>query len=231
MQGQLFYSFSLILAADAGHGACAKFLVEAGADVNIGGSHWNDSPLSIATRRNYKDIVELLIGARADVNRTNDDRITALFLASEEGHGKCIQALLKAGAHIKMTDKHGRNALFIHLASVRARREIAMLLFAAGETISYDYLKMRKRLPWIPYIRNPESVKCLGLKGICRENIRKHLVETKPPVNLFVKVPLLLLSAVETAYLLYEVSLDDVLEENLVVAPTKVVKKGKGLSS
>ena len=222
---------ALILAADAGHSACVKFLVEAGADVNIGGSHWNDSPLSIATRRNYKDIVELLIGSGADVNRTNDNGITALFWAAEEGHGKCIQTLLKAGAHIKMADKHGRNALFIHLASVRARREIAMLLFAAGETVSYDYLKMRKWLPWIPYIRNPESVKCSSLMEICRENIRKHLVEIKPPVNLFVKVPRLGLSAVETAYLLYEVSLDDVLEENPVVAPTKVVKKGKGLSS
>ena len=227
---ECFNNTALILAADAGHGGCVKILVQAGADVNIGGSYWNDSPLSIATRRNYKDIVETLISAGASVNRTNDNDITALMWAAEEGHGKCIQILLKAGAHIKMTDRHGRNSLLIQLTNVRAKRELAMLLFAAGETVSYDYLKMRKWLSWIPYIENPESVKCLTLKEICRENIRKHSVALEPPVNLFIKVPSLGLSRIEAAYLLYDVSLDDVLEERPVAAVVKrITRKGKGL--
>ena len=66
------------------------------------------------------------------MNRTNDNDITALMWAAEEDHGKCVQMLLRAGAHIIKTDKHGRNSLLIQLANARANREIAMLLFAAG---------------------------------------------------------------------------------------------------
>ena len=88
---------------------------------------------------------------------------------------------------------------------------------------------MREWLSWIPYIKNPESVKCSSLKEICRENIRNHLVALNPPVNLFVKVPSLGLSKIETEYMLYDVSLDNVIEEEPVVAVKKVVRKGKGL--
>ena len=46
------------------------------------------------------------------------------------------------------------------------------------------------------------------LKGLSRETIRKHLLQISP-VNLFCRIPQLQLPDIITAYLLYNMSLED----------------------
>ena len=49
----------------------------------------------------------------------------------------------------------------------------------------------------------------LSLKHLCRESIRKHLLEMDPHTNLFDRVPKLGLSSLLSAYVLYNQTLDD----------------------
>ena len=49
----------------------------------------------------------------------------------------------------------------------------------------------------------------LNLKHICREAIRKHLLDADPHSNLFGRIPRLGLSGCLTEYLLFKQSLDD----------------------
>ena len=76
-----------------------------------------------------------------------------------------------------------------------------MILFAAGETMNPDHAQF-----FLPEIRNENFQLCL--KHLCREAIRKHLLQMSP-VNLFVRAPKLELPTIITDYLLYGVNLDE----------------------
>ena len=72
-----------------------------------------------------------------------------------------------------------------------------MLLYAAGETIDETKVHIPDNL------KPPE----LNLKHLCRETIRKQLIQLSP-VNLFHRVPKLGLPPLLARYVLYSVSLD-----------------------
>ena len=55
------------------------------------------------------------------------------------------------------------------------------------------------------YLKPPE----FSLKHLCRETIRKHLLDIDPLENLFGRIPQLGLPSSLTVYLLYSLSLDD----------------------
>ena len=48
-----------------------------------------------------------MLKAGADVNKTNTDEATPLFIAAQEGHVQVVQKLLKAHADIDKTDCTG----------------------------------------------------------------------------------------------------------------------------
>jgi ankyrin repeat protein len=74
--------------------------------------------------------VQGFISKGADVNANNNDggRITALIVATEEGHKEVVRLLLANGADINVKDKNGETALM--LASYYGRKEIVKLLLA-----------------------------------------------------------------------------------------------------
>ena len=87
------------------------------------------------------------------------------------------------------------------------RKDICRLLFAAGETPD-----------GIPDDEIPDCLKFddlqLGLKHICREVIRKHLLSLDPHTHLFGRVLRLGLPSSLTEYLLYNQTLDDDIDDN-----------------
>lgn len=100
---------ALTLACCGGCYEVAKFLLEAGADPNLGSA---STPLMEAAQEGHLELVQLLIKAGADVNKFYTALITngqntsqnitscesALSLACENGHTDVVAALIKAGA-------------------------------------------------------------------------------------------------------------------------------------
>ena len=77
------------------------------------------------------------------------------------------------------------------------KEEVTKLLFAAGEKvdgITYS----------VPECIRKEIESLLNLKHLCRETIRKHLINIEQHSNLFTRLPQLGLPSSLTTYLLYD---------------------------
>jgi hypothetical protein len=86
---------ALLFAKDA---AAAQALLTLGADPNAAVTT-GETALMQAARFGRKDVLDVLIAARADVNRVHPrDADTALMRAMRSGHDDCIAALRAAGA-------------------------------------------------------------------------------------------------------------------------------------
>ncbi|CAF0726075.1 unnamed protein product [Brachionus calyciflorus] len=106
---------ALTLACCGGCYEVAKFLLEAGADPNLGNA---STPLMEAAQEGHLELVQLLIKAGANVNKfytalitngqNSNQNITscesALSLACENGHTDVVAALIKAGAESDRPD-------------------------------------------------------------------------------------------------------------------------------
>ena len=101
--------------------------------------------------------------------------------------------------------------------NAEVNRTIIMLLFAAGEAVGgatvdrTDWLQSALEEDPVPVPEYIQELKepILCLKHICREVIRKHLMDLDPEENLFIRIPQLNLPNVVSEYLLYDMSLDD----------------------
>ena len=198
-----------------------KILIQGGADVNKFCPYCDETPLMVATSRGNTKITELLLEGGADVNSANSNGYTALMevasrvpiLKSDEyteNYLGCPKILLRYGAKINYVNIDSHNALYCVLhRPIRSSQhsDICRLLFVAGETL--DGITGAK----IPVCLKFDDVK-LELKYICREVIRKHLLNLDPHTHLLSRVPRLGLPSLLTEYLLHEMSLDDDIDDN-----------------
>ena len=195
----------------------ANLLIKAGADVDIVDYDGNTA-LNGAMRLGWAEFVNILIEEGADVNTSNFIENTVLHTAVSEtdpdvdcaGFVESVRSVLRAGIYINMLNEDGLNALSYYAEKSQdllgcpcggqCRKEVAHLMFVAGETVDEDAEE-------IPDHLNAEQR--LRLKHTCRETIRKHLISLDPHTHLFKRVPSLKLPSSLTRYLLYDVSLDD----------------------
>ena len=78
--------------------------------------------------------VKALLAAKADVNATDPDGTTALFLAAQNGHLEVVQALLAAKADVNAKTANGATALFI--SSAYGHLEVVRALLAAKADVN-----------------------------------------------------------------------------------------------
>ncbi|XP_028270083.1 ankyrin repeat and SOCS box protein 6 [Parambassis ranga] len=112
-------SYALFKVAERGLVVAAEILLRYGADLNFEDPVSYYNPLHIAVLRNRPNMVRLLVGHGADIEKR--DRIhesSPSDLASEESERlPCLLTLLDLGADVNAKDKHGKTPLLHALAS------------------------------------------------------------------------------------------------------------------
>ena len=210
-------------AVESNHDVRVEFLIEAGADVNASDTDGRTS-VAHAVWHNHRRCLELLIEAGADVNISNLNGFTPL-MCSAMGCGLVnetdqLKILLSAGANVNKRDRCNQNALQLHISRrhqsvgmlTDSGNETAHLLLVAGEKIDGTTVPVCDRRGNVTdHAPVPAEIirgDPLCLKNICRETIRKRLIEVIPYANLFHKIPQVPLPPVLHSYLLYDESLD-----------------------
>ena len=195
----------LILSSIRCHIDCLDLLLAAGADVNVTDKRGNTALVILSALRDSeaRPGVKSLVEAGADVNHTNMYGDTAFINAAIVRNITHIRHLLKNNAQINKKSADGKTALQKHLlrADLHAHMDVPLILHAAGERYDDDDFEM------FPDILKEQCVQS-QLKHICREAIRKHLLDLHPHQHLFYRVPQLGLPSILVQYLLYNMSLD-----------------------
>ena len=90
----------LFNAADKGHEAELRALIEAGGtDLNKAMKE-GLTLLHVAVLRGHQGVVRVLIEAGADIDKTENGSITPLYVATEKGHEAEVRALIQTGADV-----------------------------------------------------------------------------------------------------------------------------------
>ena len=224
----------LMRALNKRHGKYVNKLIEAGADVNLEDVDGN-TPLSTAALKSQQKYMELLLTLGADVNGRNKNDGTPLMYAVCSEDDTCARALIEAGADVNIADSRGDTALSIAAATGNVKNLLmllqagvhinrgsvvscptayktfktglipvtSMILFAAGER--FDDRNLRAKINTLFDLEECD----LDLKHLCRERLRRHLIDLNPQAHLFNRIQHLGLPPLLNEYLLYDVSLDD----------------------
>lgn len=107
-------------------------LLEAGAKVDTKG--FEQTALIRAAYHERPDMIDILVGAGADVNAVDEDGWTALITAVNWGNKEIVCQLLKAGANVDISDNEGWTPL-MH-AVCKGYEDIIFTLVSAGADIN-----------------------------------------------------------------------------------------------
>jgi ankyrin repeat protein len=122
----------LTAAAWGGHAKVAEALLDAGADPNATDAA-RQVPLLVAVRKGHADVVTTLLDYGADP-WTQDDKWSALMLASFLGEIDIVQRLLDRDANLKAVDDRGMTALM--LAASTGHVDVVKALLDKGADVN-----------------------------------------------------------------------------------------------
>jgi ankyrin repeat protein len=125
---------ALHLAADGGHEAVVRVLLENGADLALK-NYFGIPVLHSAAHNGQKAVVQLLLENGADIEAKNESGATALHWAADGDHDTVVLLLLEKGANVEAKDNRGETAL--HGAAKYGHNNVVRLLEAktnGGET-------------------------------------------------------------------------------------------------
>ncbi|KAG0269146.1 Glycerophosphocholine phosphodiesterase [Actinomortierella ambigua] len=110
----------------------------AGSEFNIHAAY-TYTPLSIACRLGYTDVVKLLIHHRARLDTQDEDGESCLIVAAKNGHVECVKLLIEGGADLEQQERYyGWTAL--HMAAIENHPETVRILLSAGANPNvYDF--------------------------------------------------------------------------------------------
>ena len=128
---------ALFVACHNGFTEVVSTLVKQGrANVHIRCGKHKMTPLGIATRQGYLDVIKILLDAKADMSETDEDGATPLHIASENGDYKIVDVLLKYdvnGQCVNQMKNKGASALYV--AAQNGHDEICRKLLAVGADV------------------------------------------------------------------------------------------------
>ena len=85
-------------AAENGHEAVVKLLLEKGAELETKDKDYGQTPLSYAASRGHEALVKLLLEKGAELKTKSNNGQTPLSYAAENGHEAVVKLLLEKGA-------------------------------------------------------------------------------------------------------------------------------------
>ena len=111
-----------------------EYLLATGADVNKATNFMQRTPLFLSSIIGHREVVELLLDAGAEVDKTDEKGQSPLYASSVRGRKDVVKLLLDAGAEVdKMTDRDGCTPLVA--ASSEGHREVVKLLLDGGAEV------------------------------------------------------------------------------------------------
>ena len=100
----------LHIAAENGHTAVARFLIENGADVNLTDRNGNTPLIFTVHKTGDLETIQHLLEHGAAVNAQNRTGETALMYAAWRGHARIVQYLLEQGADADLKNRNAETA-------------------------------------------------------------------------------------------------------------------------
>lgn len=174
---------ALYNAALNGHDECVRLLLDAGADPSIY-THAGVSPLYAAAQGGYGDSLVDILGSKHMTQAVadyagNGNGATALHIAVQNGHYKCVRELVQAGVALdpKMT---ACGSTPLHMAVFLAQRDddiphrdMTELLLSAGASIE-EKNKVRTQEPLDAQHRQWHSClsRCMSFVCVCPYTLR-----------------------------------------------------------
>jgi ankyrin repeat protein len=127
----LSWGHPLFIAADAGHLALVRLLLQHGAVVDAACPNDGGTALLIACQRGHTAIAQELLAAGAKIEQTyGPGGVTPLFVASMLGHVDTVKFLLASGAQVDGALADGRVPLW--QAAHNGHVQVVQVLLAAG---------------------------------------------------------------------------------------------------
>ncbi|KAJ2953624.1 hypothetical protein O0L34_g1228 [Tuta absoluta] len=132
-QQDAFMRTALHYAAEQGHTAVVKLLIDAGCKVDITASD-GLTPLHVAVIRDYGEIVSMLLEAGSNANYKTHEKMTPLHFAASRGYLDLVKILVKHGANLEARDTSDRTALY--LAAGRGHAAVVQFLVTSGANVN-----------------------------------------------------------------------------------------------
>jgi len=124
----------IIAAAKAGDLETVKSLLKENSDLAWSKGDFGESPLYNAARFDRKDVAELLLASKADVNTKTDDGVTPLHMAAANGNKDMAELLLANQADVNAKSDAGWTPL--DAAAMNYKLNVLELLLAKGADVN-----------------------------------------------------------------------------------------------
>ena len=162
----------LIEAAERGHLAVVKLLVERGADVNAKDNAYGETALMRAAKGGYTETVKLLLARGADASVGPEGRLP-LVVAAEGGHLAVVKLLIARGADVNGRNKREapEDVTALAAAAEVGHTEIVKALLARGADVNLKNGRGITPLFTAARLGHTETVKAL-LAGGADANVR-----------------------------------------------------------